>query len=361
MKKSTSSLRVPLPLNPAFETVHQQYQRVGRLRQAYRAVRCYAAAAQSALCVVVPLKAIQIQFAVVIQVLLSLTSEIACLRIYVKFLVGTQLNLGRSKNLTLFGYPPWVVMWSWAAAIFFACKLLTLRGVDATWWWKLAYLVAWPGMNATAFCTEKLSERPTVGELFFSLIKTAFGLTLLLIAVPNIESVLIRGWVGMVGIIFVLHFGTFHFISWCWRRAGVNAKPLMDWPILATSLSDFWGRRWNVAFRDLTHRFLFRPLASRLGGRLGLAVGFLASGIVHDVVISVPAGGGYGLPTLYFVLQGAGLLLERAYPKIRGRALTMAVLLLPAYGLFHPPFVLNVIVPFLDWIQSPTWAVRSLL
>lgn len=164
-------------------------------------------------------------------------------------------------------------MWSCAAAIFFACKLLTLRGVDATWWWKLAYLFAWPGMSATAFCQEKLGERPSVGELFFSLIKTAFGLTLLLIVVPNIESVLIRGWVGMVGIIFVLHFGTFHCISWCWRRAGVNAKPLMDWPILATSLSDFWGRRWNIAFRDLTHRFLFRPLASRLGGRLGLAVG----------------------------------------------------------------------------------------
>jgi hypothetical protein len=36
---------------------------------------------------------------------------------------------------------------------------------------------------------------------------------------------------------------------------------------------------------------------------------------------------------------------------LRGRVLTALVVLAPAYGLFHPPFVERVVVPFLDVIR----------
>lgn len=256
--------------------------------------------------------------------------------------------------MAFFGFPPWVVMWIIATAIFFVCKLFTLRGVRAPWWRRLLYVIAWPGMDARAFCTSSPPATPASSELLFAVVKTAFGMGLLFVVVPSVEPLLLRGWVGMIGVIFTLHFGLFHITSWCWRRAGVVARPLMDWPVLATSLADFWGRRWNTAFRDLTHRFLFRPLTTHFGSKNALVLGFLASGVVHDLVISVPAGGGYGLPTLYFVLQGVGLLIERAVPKLRGRLFTFVVLIIPSYWLFHPPFVLTVIVPFLDWLQDPT-------
>ena len=73
-------------------------------------------------------------------------------------------------------------------------------------------------------------------------------------------------------------------------------------PLVSVSLGELWGRRWNTAFRDLTHRFLFRPLTARFGARSGLFVGFAFSGIVHDMVISLPAGGGYGGPSIFFIL-----------------------------------------------------------
>lgn len=256
--------------------------------------------------------------------------------------------------MSLLGDPAWLVMWAMAVVLFALCKAVTLRGVRAPFRRKLAFAMAWPGLDAPAFCNAPPPPKPPATEWLFALAKTAVGFVLVFAVVPHLDPPLLRGWVGMVGIIFVLHFGLFHLLSCGWRRAGVVAKPLMNWPILATSLADFWGRRWNTAFRDITHRFLFRPLTVRLGGKAALGVGFVVSGVVHELVIAVPANGGYGLPTLYFALQGVGLLVERAYPKLRGRLFTMLVVAGPAFWLFHPPFVERVVVPFLDWLANPT-------
>ena len=260
-------------------------------------------------------------------------------------------------------WPRWLPMWALALAIYAGCKWLTWRRTpapNAPPWKHAGYLLAWPGMDARAFLNPAglpPPPRPRAGEWLFAAAKLLLGVAVVWAVSPRVptEYPILRGWVGMAGLIFVLHFGSFHLLSCAWRAAGVDAKPLMNWPVLAAGLSDFWGRRWNTAFRDLTHRFLFLPLASRLGPRGGLAAGFVFSGLVHDAVISVPAGGGYGLPTLYFLLQGLGLAAERskAGKRLRlgsgwrGRAFAAAVVIGPAYGLFHPPFVNNVVLPFL--------------
>jgi D-alanyl-lipoteichoic acid acyltransferase DltB (MBOAT superfamily) len=158
----------------------------------------------------------------------------------------------------------------------------------------------------------------------------------------------------------VLHFGSIHLLSCFWRSMGIEARPLMDWPIAATSVSDFWGRRWNTAFRDLAHQFVFRPLVRRWGGTWALAASFVFSAFVHELAISVPAQGGYGWPTLYFMLQGAAVFLERSRlgkamrlgGGWRGWLFAAAMILGPAYWLFHPPFIHAVIVPFLHAIGA---------
>ena len=142
-----------------------------------------------------------------------------------------------------------------------------------------------------------------------------------------------------------------------WRSHGVAAEPLMARPILSTSLADFWGRRWNSGFRDLAHSFVFAPAARILGVAGATAAVFLVSGLIHDLVISVPARGGYGGPTLYFLLQLAGLLLERTRPLRRvlrrplvGRIFAIVFVVAPLPLLFHGPFVRGVIIPFLHAI-----------
>ena len=258
---------------------------------------------------------------------------------------------------------PWALMWGLAIAIFGALKWMT--------WWRgrgivpqvslrrsLAYLFLWPGMDAPTFLDVRRTPTPASrAELLRAVSTTVLGLFLLFGAVRMVPSSLplVAGWIGLFSLIFILHFGSFRLVSIWWRWLGIEAVPVMRAPVAAGSLGEFWGARWNTAFHVLARDYMVRPLRRRIGVPAAMLVAFVGSGLVHDLVISVPAGAGYGLPTAYFSLQGLALLLERAPVGrrlglgrgLRGRLFAIAVTALPAFWLFHPAFVVNVVVPFL--------------
>jgi len=270
-----------------------------------------------------------------------------------------------SEALEGMSLPRWAVMWGLSFAIYGALKGVSwgARTVSAPAWKQIAYLFGWPGMDVDTFLAAEPQkiQPPAVSEWAFAWIKLDLGLLLVAGAVSSQASLggYVAGWIGMIGIAFTLHFGLFHVLSCIWRRVGIAAIPIMNWPILSVSLTEFWGQRWNLAFRDLTHRFVFTPLAGTLGPLPSLFAGFLLSGLVHDLVISVPAGGGWGLPTLYFAIQGAGIITERSrlgrglglrrgWP---GRLFCVAIVVLPCPLLFHAAFVNHVMVPFLSILK----------
>ena len=255
----------------------------------------------------------------------------------------------------------WVLMWLIAFAIYAGFKWLTYRdtlgqGVVLPTRTRLIYLLFWPGMSLKEFAgaTRAMERRRSVPRWLAATAKTLIGAGLVWFAVPAIsaEAWLLRGWVGMVGIIMMLHFGTFHLLALALQAAHFNARANMQAPLLARSLADFWSHRWNTAFNVLADRYGFRPLTPRIGPRAALAVVFLASGLLHEAVITLPARGGYGLPTAYFALQAVGIFLERL-PLIRrrpklNRMFAWVVLVAPLGWLFPPVFVRNVILPMLD-------------
>jgi hypothetical protein len=258
-------------------------------------------------------------------------------------------------------------MWALSFAIFLGLKWQT--------WWSarnqvphsagrsLAYLAAWPGMDAEAFLDSRLVvAAPQLKEWLWAAVKTAFGIVLLWEIARRVpeQQGLVRGWIGLFGLIFLLHFGSFHLIALFWQACGVAAQPIMSKPILSKTLSEFWGKRWNLGFRQLAYDLIFRPLYKRIGVAASSLLVFLASGLIHDLVISLPARGGYGLPTGYFLLQGLGVTLERsAFGKsvglqkgLAGWLFMFTVAAAPAFWLFHPPFVLRVIIPFMLAIRA---------
>ena len=259
--------------------------------------------------------------------------------------------------------PPWVLMWLLAFWIFGVCKWSTYRearreGFRASRVRAIGYLIAWPGMDARTFLNaEKKPPKPVLSEWLMAFLKTALGGTLFwgIARLIPAQHLLLRGWVGMIGIIFLLHFGSFHIMALLWQRKGVAAFPIMRAPVRAVSLGDFWGNRWNLGFRQLTYQWVFQPSRGRVGPAWATLFAFLVSGVVHEAVISLPAGAGYGLPTGYFLVQGMGVVVERSVLGERlglgrGKAgwfFTFLFTVGPAFWLFHPPFVERVIVPFM--------------
>ncbi|MCZ7649357.1 MAG: membrane bound O-acyl transferase family-domain-containing protein [Planctomycetota bacterium] len=257
-------------------------------------------------------------------------------------------------------------MWLLAFAIFCASKIATW-GIErkleagAPGAVDLAYLLLWPGMDPRPFWKHGngAASRAALGAWVEAALKVALGFVLICSAAGQLAGAypLAAGWAGMVGLMLILHFGTFDLLAHAWRAAGVPVEPLMNQPLLASSLSEFWNERWNRGFRDTARSVVFRPLARRWNPAAALACVFLASGLIHELVVTVPAGSGYGGPTAYFLLQGLGLHLERrafgrapvALRALARRGFALLVLLAPLPLLFPPAFPREVILPFLAW------------
>jgi len=273
--------------------------------------------------------------------------------------------------------PAWLFTWLMAGAIFFGCKWLTWgrarpNEVNPTLRRSLGYLFLWPGMDAPAFLAQSSEHSRADWETARLRIAwaawakagatTVAGIGLVLLAghLPSSIHPLIVGWLGMLGIVLFLHFGMFRLLALSWQCLGVDAQPVMNAPLRAKSLAEFWSTRWNIAFNSLAHELSFRPLVPCIGVRGAVLATFAVSGLVHELVISLPARGGFGLPTAYFVLQGLGVIFERSRlgrrlglgRGFRGWCFVFLCAAGPAFWLFHPSFVRNVILPMLSAIGS---------
>src|SRR5206468_12632671 len=152
---------------------------------------------------------------------------------------------------------PWQFMWLMTGAIFLGCKWLTFWSarrqiVHVPFGRALVYFFLWPGMDAEKFlrrpacqvhktreqalvsgASEELSGNvpDRAGRMpalpFLSAIgKTLLGVVLFFGVARFLDQALLAGWIGMIGIILILHFGLFHLLAIGWRAAGLDAKPI---------------------------------------------------------------------------------------------------------------------------------------
>ncbi|KAI3686186.1 hypothetical protein L1987_79859 [Smallanthus sonchifolius] len=134
-------------------------------------------------------------------------------------------------------------------------------------------------------------------------------------------------------------------------------EPQFNEPYLATSLQDFWGRRWNLVSSSILRPTVYNPVRDMwtptLGGQMvAIFVTFVVSGIMHELmffyVIRV-------MPTWevtwFFVLQGVCTAVEVAVKKaVKGRfrlrrvvsgLLTIGFLLVTGAWLFFAQLLRN--------------------
>jgi hypothetical protein len=222
----------------------------------------------------------------------------------------------------------------------------------------LAFAVGWVGMQPRLFA------RPRSGALggVRALIKSGgaaivLGAALIALAHPawvGLHSRLLATVLLLAGLSALVHFGLLNVLAAAWRSFGVGVDALFRAPWRSQSLSEFWARRWNLAFSEMTSIAVYRPLASRLGRGPALVAGFAMSGLLHEMALSVPVRGGWGLPLLYFLLQGGLVVGERALAAhgrpiggAMGRAWTVFWLVVPLPLLFHRPFLAGLAWPLI--------------
>ncbi|XP_019170438.1 PREDICTED: acyl-CoA--sterol O-acyltransferase 1-like [Ipomoea nil] len=144
---------------------------------------------------------------------------------------------------------------------------------------------------------------------------------------------------------------------------GMEVEAPFDEPYLATSLQDFWGRRWNLMVTGILRPAVYAPVKSASGRVLpvewaaaaaAVMATFLVSGVMHELIFYNvgrvrPSGEVLG----FFLLHGACLGVEigvKKWLKGSGRfwvpgfvsgPLALCFVILTSFWLFFPPLLKN--------------------
>jgi hypothetical protein len=231
----------------------------------------------------------------------------------------------------------------------------------------IAFSLGWFGMRPRLFENLPSVSLPFVKLVFKAVSRIFIGLVLLYLSTmaekdPVLVTFFIPQFILLVGLSLILHFGILNLSTAAWRYAGVDVPELFRSPYLSKSLKEFWGRRWNVAFSEMTALIVYRPLKSKIGLENALVLSFLFSGLLHEIAISLPVRTGYGFPMLYFVIHAAAMHAEARSSAVQkiirhpvlARVWVMIFLVLPMPLLFHNHFIHKILIPLRDVILGNT-------
>ncbi|KAL0362883.1 UNVERIFIED_CONTAM: Cell division protein FtsZ1, chloroplastic [Sesamum calycinum] len=142
---------------------------------------------------------------------------------------------------------------------------------------------------------------------------------------------------------------------------GLALEPPSDEPYLATSLREFWGRRWNLTVNSLLRQTVYKPVRSSAAAVVGkdwaalsaVLAAFLVSGLMHELLFwYVSRASPSWEMTMFFVVQGVcvvvefGLQVALAEKKWRlpwfvSRPLSVGFVVATSFWLFFPPLMRN--------------------
>jgi len=254
------------------------------------------------------------------------------------------------------------------ATTFTAMKVIAVaesyKGKSLTLTFKqwLTFACGWAGMRAQPFETLGAARLPNAWPMIrFGISRIIAGLLLILLAhelvlLPLDHTLLyiLISTVLLIALSLILHFGLLSISAGMWRLSGVNTYPLFKQPLKSKSLTELWGKRWNIAFIEMTTITIFRPLKHKIGAGAALLLSFAFSGLLHELALSVPVNSGYGLPMLYFIVQGVLVLIEKALAdkkivflqnKVTAKIWTLFWIVAPAPLLFHAQFIKEIVWP----------------
>jgi hypothetical protein len=249
-----------------------------------------------------------------------------------------------------------------AMKVIAVCESYKSKTLSLTFGQWVIFAVCWAGMRAEPFESLGKAALPNAWPMIrFGISRVVVGALLILLArfivsqpVNTTAKYAVVSIILLIGFSLVLHFGMLSISAGSWRLKGVNTYMLFKQPAKSMSLTEFWGKRWNMAFSEMTALTIFRPLRGKTGNGVALMVAFVFSGFLHELALSLPVNSGYGLPMVYFIIQGLLVLLEKGLidnkisflqHPILARLWTLFWVIAPAPLLFHTQFIKQIVWP----------------
>uniref|UniRef100_A0A7S1KVV6 Wax synthase domain-containing protein n=1 Tax=Alexandrium catenella TaxID=2925 RepID=A0A7S1KVV6_ALECA len=229
----------------------------------------------------------------------------------------------------------------------------------------LIFFCLWPGMQPAKFLERKRGldwwKDAGWGALF-----VALGVLWSLGVRAGVEAGLspeAAGLLALPGISMMFHVGALRLVRGALRFAGYDVEQLFADPLLATSMADFWGRRWNAAFSDM-NRFVFvaavrtaltedLKVGKAAAGQAGILAAFVASALLHECGITLPVLAGFGGPSLYFLIQGFCVVAEKRPSVAEWRERNPVIARVLMWLAIASPFPVCFVVPFRKEIALP--------
>jgi hypothetical protein len=264
--------------------------------------------------------------------------------------------------------PATIRMFALITTVFMGMKVITAaveirnKPFTLTFPQWLVFCLTWAGMRAEIFKTAGLESLPGAKRMIVhGILQVMAGVSLVVVAHylasvemnASLQYLLITSAL-LIAFSLTLHFGILAISAGVWRYFGVDTYLLFNEPLKSGTLNEFWSRRWNIAFSEMTSIAVFRPLKQKIGAIPALLLAFMFSGVLHEMAISVPVNKGYGLPMAYFVIQGLAVALEkflitkniiRAGNTVIDKIWLFSWLVIPLPLLFHKPFITGIIWP----------------
>merc|ERR1712194_312739 len=94
-------------------------------------------------------------------------------------------------------------------------------------------------------------------------------------------------------------------------------------------------------------------ISKATAGKAGVATAFIASAMLHELGITAPVLAGFGGPSLYFVLQGVCVMVEKTPSAVEWRNSHQALARVLMWIAIAAPFPICFVVPFRTEIALP--------
>ncbi|KAJ0830082.1 putative long-chain-alcohol O-fatty-acyltransferase [Helianthus annuus] len=139
---------------------------------------------------------------------------------------------------------------------------------------------------------------------------------------------------------------------------GFELEPQFDEPYLATSLQDFWGKRWNLMVTGILHPTVYLPARSISGRYLtkkwapfpAVMATFIVSGLMHELIFYYigrlkPTGEVTCFFVIHGLLAGVEVVGKRTLggrlrvPAVVSGPLALGLVVSTSFWLFFPPFL----------------------